>query len=255
MGINFNIIKNNIKCIFNYKVILLNVLIFILLFLFQIMFMKEYSLANLFEYIKYYFYGVNTTLENISSLLIWLLFQLFFMLIMILYINNEFQGRNIYLISRLRSKENWFLNLEFTIILSSIIYFFIGFLTLTLCSIMDNNTVLLLKENISIVPIFIILFLNSSFYVNVYLLIFISLKNNKYSFLLIILLVIINIDLGSILKIDLYNPFTQCIFFKYYMINNSFLNSIIVLLISNSLIILSLYFTIIKKDLLNSTIQ
>ena len=102
MGINFNIIKNNIKCIFNYKVILLNVLIFILLFLFQIMFMKEYSLANLFEYIKYYFYGVNTTLENISSLLIWLLFQLFFMLIMILYIDNEFQGRNIYLISRLR---------------------------------------------------------------------------------------------------------------------------------------------------------
>ncbi|CDG00912.1 Putative membrane protein [Clostridium chauvoei JF4335] len=179
------------------------------------------------------------------------MFQLLFILIIIQYINNEFQGRNIYLISRLKSKQNWFLNLELTLILASIIYFFIGFLTLIACSKLLATSLQFSNKEIYA---FIIIFLNSLFYVNFYLFTIILLKHNKYSLLGLILLIFINIDLGSVLKIDLYNPFTQCIFLKYYLINNSFLNSIMILLISNSLIVLSLYFAIIKKDLLNITI-
>ncbi|ATD58012.1 hypothetical protein BTM21_09810 [Clostridium chauvoei] len=209
MNVNFNVIKNNIRSIFNYKTIILNILVFLLLFSFQLDLIKESSPTTLFQYITYCFYGVDTVLENISASFSWLMFQLLFILIIIQYINNEFQGRNIYLISRLKSKQNWFLNLELTLILASIIYFFIGFLTLIACSKLLATSLQFSNKEIYA---FIIIFLNSLFYVNFYLFTIILLKHNKYSLLGLILLIFINIDLGSVLKIDLYNPFTQCIF-------------------------------------------
>lgn len=97
MNVNFNVIKNNIRSIFNYKTIILNILVFLLLFSFQLDLIKESSPTTLFQYITYCFYGVDTVLENISASFSWLMFQLLFILIIIQYINNEFQGRNIYL--------------------------------------------------------------------------------------------------------------------------------------------------------------
>lgn len=254
MFIKFNIIKNNIKNIFKYKTIFLSISVFIILFSFQQTLIKELSPKSLFEYITYYFYGVNYIAENIGALFAWTIFQLFFILTMVSYLYNEFHGRNIYIISRVGNKSNWFAHLEVTIILSSIIYFFIGFSTLTICSFFINNNIIFSDNYIKILLVFIVISLNSFFYINLFLLISLKFNHNTSSILWIVILIFLNIDLGDRFKLDLYNPFTQCIFSKFYINGNSFSNSIFILSISNILIMLCLYRTIVKKDLLNITI-
>ena len=249
-----NIIKNNQKSIFTHKIIFLIILNFILLFAFQLNLTNQFNPTNLYEYIKYCFWGNNSIFENISSLFAWSMCQLLFLLIMINYLTTEFDGRNIYIISRVGNKKNWFLNIELSIILSSIIYFLIGFLTITICSIIVNKNILITPDFINILFMLIVLFLNSFFYINLYLLISLKSNHSNSSILLIIILIFLFMDLGGKFHFDSYNPFVQCIMSKHYMNNISFPKSIILLLISNSLVYFYLRCQIIKKDLINITI-
>lgn len=250
---NIRVAISNLRRIFTYKIILLIVLTFVLIFEFQLYLIRDFKPINLFEYIKYCFYGVDTIYENIRALFAWSIFQLIFIMIMINYLTHQFNGRNIYLISRLGNKYRWFFNIQLVITLSSFIFFFIGILTLIICSIVVNKNLVFTGNTIDILWILIVLSLNSCFYINLYLLMALKWNHSMSPILILVLLIFLFIDLGSKLHCDLYNPFTQCIMLKHYINNISFSGSIILLLICNSLIIRYLYHLIIKKDLINIT--
>lgn len=252
-NMNLRIVINNIKNIFSIKIIILTILLFCILYHFQLPLLCNSidNISSVSEIYKICFYGTNTVTDNLQSFFAWILFEMFLLLILINYLFGEISGRNIYSISRLGSKNKWFLSTEITIIASCLIYFLIGFISIYICIIGDGKEIFNNFGLVNILSMLLVICLNNIFYVHIYLIISFSIKHKDISIILLIILIVISIDLGNIFNIDLYIPFTQSIMAKHDTKDISLFSSMLLLMISNVLAYIILYIKIIKNDLIN----
>lgn len=248
MGRHFKIIINNLKSVLGFKRILLISIIYIVVFYAKINILSQ--LGSLYEYVAIIFQGPKSLSENIMELFIWSLYQFYLIYIIGDYFYRELKIRNVYVFSRIGNKTEWFLHTQFTSIIVCITYYLIGIILIALCGFTLNRQIIMNNKFCDIVNIFFILSLSSYFITTVYIALVVIIKKHNVSFLILILVLYLSIEVGYIFKIDAYIPFTQGILIKHLMPNIGFFGSCLNL---SFFIIINYYFIkryIVKNDFL-----
>ncbi|KAJ50085.1 hypothetical protein BD780_004192 [Clostridium tetanomorphum] len=240
---HFRILITNFKSMFTYSKILFIFIIFIFSG-----FLKLSSFGSR-DYINIFFYGPNNLFDNILELMIWSLYQFYLIYIIGDYFYKELKVRNSYIISRIGSKMEWHLYIQITIIVACIFYFTTGSIVVgCICFVTRHTPIFSIYE---VLKIILILSLSSYFISNIYISIVLISKNHNFSFLIIIILLYLSIELGNIYRIDAFIPFNQGILSKHSFSNFNLSWSFVYLLVIDIINILLNGRLISKFDLMN----
>lgn len=237
---------NNLKMIFDTKTFLLVLFIINLIVFYKKNNYINYTNLNIsFEsYINYIFFTSNYLLENISELMFWVLYEIVFLILTLKYIFIEFEIYNIYHVSRLKSKLNWFMSIEITLLISSMIY---NFLAIFISYIYSQFKIINFEK---LIVIYILMVFFSLLISLIFVLFRLIIKNGVISILILIFIMYLSFYIGCMFNINIYLPFNQMIFTNYIKFNQ-YINSIVYIGTLNLFIAILIYKKILSLDLVS----
>lgn len=237
-------IINNLKLIFDTKTFLLVIFMINIVIIYKRNNYINYTNLNInFEsYIQYVFFTSNKLLENISELMFWILYEIVFLILALKYIFIEFKVYNIYHISRLKSKFNWLISIEITLLITSMIF---NFLAVCISYIYSPFKTISFEKLIVIYLLIVIFSLLISL---VFILLKLTIKNGSISISILIFIIYLSFYVGYIFNINVYLPFNQMIF-ESYINFSKYIFSIAYIAILNFFISIVIYIKILSLDL------
>ena len=242
------LIKNNIKYIFTIKMILCIIIIFIINLIMKTNNNIDYE--SVYEYISITFYGPINMFDNLNELLSWSFYEICFLAFIIRFLNKEFSNRSIYLISRLGNKIRWYNYLQLTILVLTIIYFMIGFLTSSLFTIIINENIINI-DIFNILKLLLLIIMYNYFIILLYIIIFLFIENRNLGIIALIMLIYLSIELGNSFHIDKFLLLNQGIISKHIISDFSFLWSYIYLGVFIGYLFIFIKNIVIKRDLIS----
>lgn len=211
----FYIIINNILSVISIKKIISIIFIFISI---NFITTSIYDINNLNDIFKFSFYGVNSIGELPIELFKGTLCNMYLVYIALSLSNNKLNNRSRIIILRIGNRQVWINGLIFSILIICLIYYSIGFSTLTILNYKYLGEYINL---INIVDIFFLMILSGFSFCMISLLIGICIKDESTVFTIIVSLYYISISIGNVVtSLDKYLIFNQGMLIKYS--NSSF---------------------------------
>lgn len=244
----FAIIKSNLKGALDLKQIFIINLIFICIFRMKIDYFNKALSFN--EYINVIFYGPISLFSNMLDTLIWSTYEFYLIYIIGNYLYRELKGRSIYTISRIGSRLKWYTYIQVTVMSVCFIYYSIAIFIVGICVYVLNGQVVIVNM-FGILNILLILTLSGYLIMNMYIVAVMVLRNHNLTFLLIVVLLYLLIEVGYTWQVDMYIPFNHGILGKRIIGNINFIYSYVYLIIMSFISIWVVRAIIVKNDLLD----
>lgn len=241
-----NLIFINIKKFFSRKFIFVILVLFMLISLYKISLFEKNSCF--LDFYLYSFFTSLNSLEKISELFIWSLYQFLFIGLISKFLGNEFNSSNIFYFIRTNSKFKWLLGTELTVFTLSSLYHFSAFLIFYIFYAIFNNFIFM-NLSYKIIWLILSLILSSNLYTNLYMILIPLFKRNISSLLCIIFFIYISLYIGISANINKFLPFNQILSYGVNSNVNTLVYSNIYLLLFNIFLFVLYMVYVLKNDL------
>lgn len=240
----FYININNLISMISIKRIILIILVFSII---NFITNSIYDITSLNDVIKFAFYGVNNISDLPIELFKFILPNMVLVYLVLSFSKDEVRGRSSIFIIRIGNINVWINSLIISILILCIIYYSIGFITLSILNYRYFSSYI---DFINLINILFLMVIYGFIVCLISLLISIFINNESTIFTIILLLYYLSISLGGMFNIlDKYIIFNQGMLIKHYNSLLSFQWSYFYLIIFSLIIVILIKKISIKMDI------